>query len=208
MAEKYLASSALHLFSLEIPHDQRMLDTPTVPILRAVSNRAPLKSSFEFNCAMSRHLLGSDFADHLRIPPTSATTLIKMHATLVIQKLPHVFARYYPRTGWSIKRREVMREAMVRSVRFSLGGRNTKYRPRTAVDLQSGGELPAEFREQEGVPPDSVGANCTVRMWKEMMWEMGLICTLIAVPTTLVGWEILSKIAIKLYNVSHIPDWD
>ncbi|RDX46191.1 hypothetical protein OH76DRAFT_902101 [Lentinus brumalis] len=195
-ADKFIATAALNLFLEELSsssNSDTSLDTtagsllrrPTIPILVAVSNRPLLNTSVEYNIALTTHLLGQPLATHLGLPPTSVWTRIKMHAFLLLQRVPHYFAHWYPRKGWLEKRREVLREGMMRSVRWNMGMRRTAFRPRTAVRDSPdpaagvgvhGGELAPGVAEAEGVRGDPARAKELTRMWKEVFLEMVGVC--------------------------------
>ncbi|THH20319.1 hypothetical protein EW146_g1009 [Bondarzewia mesenterica] len=162
-ADKFIASTAIHLFSPDLTENfAPTLTPPTLPILRAMSNRPLLRTTFAYNCALARHLLGSDLSSHLGIPMTSFCTLIMMHVSLFIQCIPVLFARYYPRRGWVDKRRGVVNEGLVRVVRWNIGMRRTAYRPRSGYSGEEveddGGKLGEGVIEAESVVPDPDGA--------------------------------------------------
>ncbi|RPD55549.1 hypothetical protein L226DRAFT_511620 [Lentinus tigrinus ALCF2SS1-7] len=211
-ADKFIATAALNLFleELSVPSGASLeatagslLRRPTIPILVAVSNRPPLNTSIEYNIALTTHLLGSPLAAHLGLPPTSLWTRVKMHAFLLVQRVPHYFARYYPRRTWLEKRREVLREGMVRSVRWNMGMRRTAFRPRTSVrdDLDEkssgpagaevvvhGGELAPGVAEAEGVRGDPVRGRELTRIWKEVFLEMVGVCVATCVIGSVLGY--------------------
>ncbi|KAF9815234.1 hypothetical protein IEO21_04681 [Rhodonia placenta] len=164
-ANKFVATSALHLFSTDDPSS--IVDAPTVPILHAASNRPPAFASFEYNCALSYYFLGPALSERVGLVPPRLSVLLRMHAVLLVQRIPHWFARWYPRRGWLEKRREVMREGIARSLRWNLGMRRVSFRPRTDV-IQSLGlseDAPVhENHEAESVRPDPAGAAVLVRL--------------------------------------------
>ncbi|KAI0747158.1 hypothetical protein C8Q80DRAFT_1220314 [Daedaleopsis nitida] len=197
-ADKFIATAALNLFlegspasqaSARSPSDPApLLKGPTLPILVAVSRRPPLNTSLVYNVALTTHLLGRPLARHLGLPPSGWWMLAKMHAFLLVQRVPHYFARWYPRAGWLEKRRAVLREGMVRTVRWNLGMRRTAFRPRTGIDEvgagngetrggpgdseREGGQLAPGVAEEEGVRPDPARARLLTRQWKEVLYEM------------------------------------
>ncbi|KAI0690992.1 hypothetical protein C8T65DRAFT_711558 [Cerioporus squamosus] len=209
-ADKFIATAALNLFLEELSSPSAAsldatpgspLRRPTIPILVAVSNRPPLNTSIEYNIALTTHLLGRPLAAHLGLPLTSLWTRVKMHAFLQLQRVPHYFARWYPRRGWLEKRREVLREGMMRSVRWNMGMRRTAFRPRTAVsdDPQEtpdavaavevhGGELAPGVAEAEGVRGDPARARELTRMWKEVFLEMVGVCVAACVVGSALGY--------------------
>ena len=192
-ADKFLASTVIDLFSEDEPLNISLM--PTIPILKAVSNRPPTNTSFEYNCAVTRYLLGPELAAHLGIPPTSFQTSLLVHATILFYQLPLWFALWYPRKGWAVKRREVLSEIMARSVRWNLGMRRPHFRPRTDVSdtsgLGLGGDLAIGVGESESVQPDFAGGKVMMRKWREIIVEMvlahvavvGLVAVLMAYVT-------------------------
>src|SRR5262249_31627494 len=131
LADKFLASIVLHAFS---PTDDGSMSIipPTNAILRAVSDRAPLHNSFEYNSSAARFFLGPQRADYLGVKHTSWMMWIKFRALLVVQGYPMRFGRIYARIGrpgWMQKRREALAAGMVRVLRFQMGMRRTAFRP-------------------------------------------------------------------------------
>ncbi|KAI0371402.1 hypothetical protein BV20DRAFT_203668 [Pilatotrama ljubarskyi] len=208
-ADKFLATAALHLFSDELtpspspppssspsPSESRstILRGPTIPILVAVSNRPPLNTSLEYNIALTTHLLGTPLSAHLGLPRTSLRARLSMHAFLLVQRIPHVFASWYPRRAWLEKRRAVLREGLMRSVRWNLGLRRTTFRPRTMVQdvglegEAGGGELAPGVVEEEGVKPDPARAKVLTKMWSEVWMEMVGVCVATFAVTGVVGY--------------------
>ncbi|KAI0777333.1 hypothetical protein BD413DRAFT_466892 [Trametes elegans] len=191
-ADKFLATAALHLFSDSFPssHTRSSGSTlfrgPTLPILVAVSKRAPLNTSLEYNIALTAHLLGPSLSARLALPHTSLSARLRIHAFLLAQRIPHHFARWYPRGAWREKRRAVLREGMVRTVLWNLGLRRTAFRPRTAVQdgvstggdggSGSGGELAPGVSEAENVRLDPARSRELTRMWAEMWKELVVVC--------------------------------
>lgn len=205
-ADKFTVTAALNLFLEELSTSSEasldanagsMLRRPTIPILVAVSNRPPLNTSIEYNIALTTHLIGRPLAAHLGLPPASLWTRVKMHACLLVQRVPHYLAQLYPCKGWLEKRREVLREGMVRTVCWNMGMRRTAFRPRTAVrdDVHEkprvngrrtevhvhGGELAPGVAEAEGVRGDPVRTRELTRMWKEVFLEMVGVCVAVGV---------------------------
>jgi len=171
-ADKFLASAVFDLFSGDEPLD--ITTVPTIPILRAVSERPPSYSSFEYNCAVTRYLLGNELATLLGVPLTSRWMSVKMHSVFFLYKLPVWFSRWYPRRSWAENRRELLSEGIARSVRFNLGMRRPQFRPRTELQGEDhpSGTLAEGVEEKEAVVPDYPGAQVLVRKWKEMIAEM------------------------------------
>ncbi|KAI0919855.1 hypothetical protein AcV5_001813 [Taiwanofungus camphoratus] len=195
-ADKFIATTALlHLFSTD---DFDASDAPTIPILRAASNRPPAYTSFEHHCALARHLLGPSLASHLGVGPPSLMTSLRLHGALLMQRLPHWFAWWYPRKGWATKRRALMREGIARTVRWYLGMRRVTFRPRTDInshasqDGDSGGQLAPGVKEAESVPSDPAGVKTLVRQWQEVLAEMISVCTIVGlagVGVTCIGMQ-------------------
>lgn len=184
VADKFLVSTALHLFSdLDNDEDEGRAAPPTVPILLAASNRGPQRTSFAFNCALTRHLLGPMLSARLHVPPTTLSTYLTMHKTLLVQRIPNWFASWYPRRRWREKRRAVLREGLALSLRGSLGSRKVGYRPRTAVVLPGkdgqgaeGGELGDGVKDAERMKSNPENTRKLVREWKEVLIEMVSVC--------------------------------
>ncbi|KAI0336605.1 hypothetical protein GY45DRAFT_1349875 [Cubamyces sp. BRFM 1775] len=210
-ADKFLATAALHLFSDDEPAtdiDARptlsagspnstpmTLRGPTIPILVAVSNRPPLNTSLEYNIALTTHLLGPSLSAWLGLPPPSLRTRLRMHAFLFVQRVPHYFARLYPRRGWLEKRRALYREGLARSVWWNLGRRQTMFRPRTTVqdgggksDGAMGGELPSGVADEESVNLDPARAKVLTKMWSEVWREMIVVSIAASTFTILLGY--------------------
>ncbi|KAH9887311.1 hypothetical protein C8Q73DRAFT_260350 [Cubamyces lactineus] len=205
-ADKFLATAALHLFSDDGPATKTDTDAdpavgpnppnrtamalrgPTIPILVAVSNRPPLNTSLEYNIALTTHLLGPSLSARLGLPPMPLRTRLCMHAFLFVQRIPHYFARLYPRAGWHEERRALYREGLARSVWWNLGRRQTMFRPRSTVqddgksDGAVGGELPSGAAEEESVNLDPARAKVLMKMWSDVWREMVMVsiaaCTL------------------------------
>ncbi|KAI8971269.1 hypothetical protein BD414DRAFT_469759 [Trametes punicea] len=193
-ADKFLATAALHLFcddpavsGAASEFEKTIVRGPTIPILVAVSNRPPLYTSLEYNIALTSHLLGPSLSAHLGLPPTPLAARVRMHAVLFAQRLPHYFARFYPRRAWLEKRRAVLREGMMRSVRWNLGLRRTTFRPRTMVQDSrehpeadaEGGDIAPGVAEEERVKPDPARAKVLTKMWSEVWAEMIGICVVL-----------------------------
>ncbi|KAJ7573881.1 hypothetical protein C8J56DRAFT_839574 [Mycena floridula] len=170
VADHFLASIALHAFS---PDGGSVPFPPTMPILLAVSNRGPLGASLEFNCAAARFFLGPELATYLNIPETTWMMWLKLHLSFALQKYPVIFGRTYGRyirTSWVEKRRKVSSQGMARSLRNSLGMRQTVYRPNG-----ENSELENKVKEEEAVIPDFEGAKVLRRLWKEVIFEMVVV---------------------------------
>lgn len=197
-AEKFLASIVLDLFSDEAPLDLRTL--PTIPILRAVSNRPPSHGSLEYHIAVTRYMTGPALADHLGLPPTSPWTRVKLHAALLVQAVPVWFAAWYPRRVWLEKRRAVLREGIARSLRWNLGMRHVTFRPRTdvkpspaGIEDDVGGELANGVREAENVAPNPAAGRRLTKAWREVLAEMvGVLIFLTVLTSVGTCWIVTS----------------
>ncbi|OJT08286.1 hypothetical protein TRAPUB_825 [Trametes pubescens] len=205
-ADKFLATAALHLFSDDpspsspTSPTRTALRGPTIPILVAVSNRAPLHTSLFYNIALTTHLLGPALSAHLGLPRAPLAARLRMHAFLLLQRVPHAFARWYPRAGWRAKRRAVLREGMVRSVWWNMGLRRTTFRPRTMVrdtgeangdgegEGGAGGELAPGVVEEEGIQRDPVRGKMLTRMWSEVWKEMIAVCVIVGAVASFVSF--------------------
>ncbi|KAI0646650.1 hypothetical protein C8Q79DRAFT_682979 [Trametes meyenii] len=202
-ADKFLATAALHLFS-DDPSDpsptagaprphSAIARGPTLPILVAVSNRPPMNSSLEYNIALTTHLLGRPLAQHLGLPPTPLAARLRMYAFLLAQRIPHAFARWYPRRAWLEKRRAVMREGLMRTVRGNLGLRRTAFRPRTDIgedEETGGGEIAPGVLEEERIETDPERTKMLRKMWSEVWKEMVAVCVavgVVAITLSLIG---------------------
>jgi hypothetical protein len=168
-ADKFLASSIIHHFT-PISGDAT-LTAPTLPILRALANRPPTHTSFEYNCALARHLIGPGLADHLHIPPTSLRTAVRMHAALALQALPVRFGRVWSRAGWHAARRFYVREALVVVVQTNLGMRRTAFRPREP----DGVDLNPDVLKRERVLGNPAGASRVYRAMYTSFAEMAAV---------------------------------
>lgn len=186
-ADKFLATAALHLFSdAASPPGEGSLRAlchgPTIPILVAVSDRAPLHNSIMYNIALTSHFLGPALATHLGLPPAPLRVRIRMHALLFLQRAEVMFGVWCARAAWRAKRRAVLREGMARSVRWNLGQRRTTFRPRTGVqegDAGGGGELAAGVGKEEAMERDPARAKVLGRMWREVWVEMVAVCAVV-----------------------------
>ncbi len=198
-ADKFIATAALNLFLEPLPMSSftsssgpaALLRGPTIPILVAVSRRPPLNTSLEYNIALTTHLVGRPLAAHLGLPEMSLGTQLRMHAFLLVQRIPHYFARYYPRRAWLEKRRTALREGMVLTVRWNMGLRRTTFRPRTMgkdKPESEGGELAQGVAEEESVHRDPVRARLLTRMWKEVLYEMAFVCAMVGVVGVVLGY--------------------
>ena len=199
-ADKFIATTAMHLLSTDDPSEAA--DSPTIPILYAVSNRAPMYNTFEYNCALTRHILGPSLADRVGLAPTSRRMSIRLHAALFLQRIPHWLVQYYPRRGWAIKRRAVLREGMACSVWWKLGKRRVSFRPRTDVKdgaEDAGGELAAGVQEMETVQLGCNGVKVLARRWCEVLAEMVAVCVGVGILALAAMWAIVCLVTSCLY---------
>ncbi|THU95363.1 hypothetical protein K435DRAFT_723767 [Dendrothele bispora CBS 962.96] len=167
VAEKFLASLGIHVFSRDLGDEDSLIHAPTVPVLRAASDRPPFHSTFEWNCAITRYLLGTSLANHLDVPQTSWSMTIKLHIILAAQHYPVFFAQWYGkiRPGWLDKRRYTYGLGMAMTLRRQLGMRKTKFRP-------VGGKVEESHWEDEKVNPDYETGRVLTRYWREVITEM------------------------------------
>ena len=211
-ADKFTVTVSLNLFFEDIPpsppsgsvpkthqsndpdHPTTASRGPTIPILVAVSGRAPLHTTLAYNIALTTHLLGTALATRVGLPPPSAQprlARLKMHLALLAQRAPHAFARWYPRAAWREKRRAALREGLACTVRWYMGSRRSAFRPRT----EAGGELAPGVKELEGVRGDPVRARALTRMWKEVFVEMVAVCLLVGIVGGVVAFLVMRWVA-------------
>ncbi|KAA1478715.1 hypothetical protein DENSPDRAFT_695692 [Dentipellis sp. KUC8613] len=199
-SSKYLASAAIHLFSAQPSITSSMeLLPPTLPILHAMSDRPPLRTTFAFNSALARFLLGPSLSSHLGIPQTKLTMYLKLHAALIGQRVPLWFLRWYPRQAWVAKRRAVIREGLVRITYWNLGMRKTSFRPRTeysGVGKEEGGDIAAGSEEEAKIVFDAESGKMLVRNMREVWAEMVTVLISVSVGAAYILWIIL-KTAFK-----------
>ena len=213
-ADKFNVTVSLNLFFEELPSPASTFTTdsshhpatptalrgPTVPILVAVSQRGPMRASLAYNAALTVHLLGPALAARVGLPPAGALPLAaraKMRAALLAQCVPHVFARWYPRTAWRAKRRAVLAEGLARSVWWYIGARKSAFRPRTGVREGAegdGGELADGVKEAEGTRLDPARARVLTRMWKEVFVEMVGVCAVVCTVGAALGYVCLRSV--------------
>lgn len=171
----FLGSVTLELFADDGSYIAS--EGPTLPILRASSNKPPVYTSLEYNYAFARRLLGPELSDHLAIPtPGFWMGTIKLPVLMFIQRYPVWFGRVYGRfrKGWVIKRRFVIKEVLAGSVKMALGMRRTHFRPRDedTVDLDEAAQ------EAEKVKPNPKGNRAVMKAWNSMWIEMILVSVL------------------------------
>ena len=182
-ADKFLLSAAIHLFSPR-PGYQHLVP-PTLPILRSLADRPHTRTSYQYNCALARHLIGPTLSDHLRIPETTRTTYLQMRFSLGIQALPCLFARIYPRRGWLIARRAALREALVAVVEGSgLGLRRTAFRPRHP----GASDLDPQVCERERIDVKAGTGAAIVRSFRAVLIEMVVVLVSISTIVLYLLW--------------------
>jgi hypothetical protein len=183
VSDKFLASLGIHVFSRDLGDEDSLSHAPTVPVLRAASYRPPFRTSFEWNCAITRYLLGSALANHLDVPQTAWTMKIKLHTILLIQKYPVIFAHWYGkfRKGWLEKRRYTYAGGMALTLRGQLGMRKTKFRPVS-------GKVEEAKWEDERINPDYETTRILRRYWKEVVIEMVVATTGVLVLVGYMGY--------------------
>ncbi|KAF5389394.1 hypothetical protein D9757_004282 [Collybiopsis confluens] len=166
LADQFLLSASIHLFLDDTDLEDRV-EAPTMAMLQAISGQPPLESSIEFNCAVTRFLLGPELATYLGVPQTPWRMSIRLRVVLFLQAYPVLFSKFYGsvRPGWLDKRRYVYAVGMAMALRRRLGMRQTKYRP---VE----GELEQAVWEDESVTPDYTAGLLLGRYWRQMMAEM------------------------------------
>ncbi|KZO91054.1 hypothetical protein CALVIDRAFT_522046 [Calocera viscosa TUFC12733] len=177
-AGKFLASCVIHLLDFTHPEPDAP-PPPTIPILKAISERPPFRTSFASHMALTRFLLGPKLSDHLGVAETSLYQVVRLRLNLFVSHYPKRFGELYPRKAWERRRVALMKEGVRRLTRFNLGLRRTVYRPRDADKP----DLDPRVREAETVVPDFEGGKRMMREYRLMMLEMGgvtLTCGLLA----------------------------
>ncbi|KAE9411172.1 hypothetical protein BT96DRAFT_803810 [Gymnopus androsaceus JB14] len=189
-ADQFLASATIHLFLDDEELEDKSFVPPTMSMLEAVAYQPPLHSSVEFNCAITRFLLGAELATHLGVPRTSWWMTIRLRAILLLQAYPVGFSKFYGqilRPGWLEKRRYVYAVGMAMMLRRRLGMRQTKYRPE--------GETEQAVWEDESVSPDYTTGHLLVKRWRQTLAEMVGVSIASVILIGLCCWKILSYIA-------------
>jgi len=169
VSDKFLSSLGIYVFSRDLGDEESLIHAPTVPVLRAASYRPPFHTSFEWNCAITRDLLGTSLANHLDVPQTSLPMKIRLRIVLMAQRYPVFFAQWYGkfRKGWLEKRRYVYGLGMALTLRGQLGMRKTKFRPVEKVE--------EAHWEDEKVNPDYETGKVLTKCWREVIAEMVLV---------------------------------
>jgi hypothetical protein len=192
-ADKFLGSLIIHVFS-ESEKETSQTDpnhcsiSPTVPILEAVSNRAPLYTSFTYNCAAARYFMGDALASHLLNPQAGRIVRIKLLFMQFLQAYAVFFGNTYGtfiRPSWRAKRRAVLRAGLTRTVRHSLGMRKTSFRP---VDKET---PDMGVNEAEKVIPDFLGAKVLAQRWREVIIEMVVVTVATTILVSWMGWRVI-----------------
>ena len=168
LADKFLLSITVHLFLEDEELEENNFVAPTMTMLQSISGQPPLESSMEFNCAITRYLLGSELATYLGVPRTPWRMALRLRAILFLQAYPVIFSKIYGRfvrPGWLEKRHYVYAVGMAMSLRRRLGMRRTKYRP--VED-----ELKQAVWEDELVSPDYATGVLLGKKWRQMLAEM------------------------------------
>jgi len=168
VTSKFLASSIVHLLT-STPEGSNV-SRPTMPILRAISNRRPFPKTLAFNCALTRTLLGPSLSDHLGVPSTSFVDGVRVYINRIYVQIPVLFAWYYPRRTWDVTRCVLVRATLPRIVRFQLGMRKTTFRVRT-----NRGEVSDDVLSVESIRPDHAGMKLIMRGWRLLLAEMILM---------------------------------
>ncbi|TFY67532.1 hypothetical protein EVJ58_g1555 [Rhodofomes roseus] len=129
-ADKFIGTTAMHLFSTNHPSDAADPDGP-YPARRLES--CPDIQLIRIQLRADATHPGPSMSDRVGLPPASLRMAIRMHAALLLQRIPHWVTHYYPRKEWTVKRRAVLKEGIARSVWWSPGMRRASFRPRTDV---------------------------------------------------------------------------
>ncbi|KAH9840655.1 uncharacterized protein C8Q71DRAFT_794797 [Rhodofomes roseus] len=138
----------------------------------------------------------SDAADPDGLPPASLRMAIRMHAALLLQRIPHWVTHYYPRKGWTVKRRAVLKEGIARSVWWSIGMRRASFRPRTDVKNHAdAARIAPGVKEAEAVQPDIAdaqrpSASEALRQWREVLADMIVVCVGTGLASLSLGWTV------------------
>ncbi|EIN08296.1 hypothetical protein PUNSTDRAFT_87654 [Punctularia strigosozonata HHB-11173 SS5] len=183
-AEAFLLSSVLHLFAFRKTPEQ-LARLPTIPVLRAVSGRPPFRSSLRYNLAISRSLLGDEFASDLGIPSTTFYSWMQVQLSFVTMRVPVLFGQFYPRKRWEWKRREVIRRALPRVVIWGLGGRRTNFV--VGKDKWCTVDMKSDRWVRDGQE--------IMRMWKEIWRELSLVVAGCICVGTIVGYGVWASLS-------------
>lgn len=113
----------------ENPNADAYVTPATLPVLFCICNRWPVPFNFAQHCTAARHLMGKTLSDWLSVPRTTFRDEVEYKIGMTLTNLPSLFARNY-RRGWDAKRRDAMRRSVESAVRYELGNRSSKFRPR------------------------------------------------------------------------------
>jgi len=167
-AGKFLASCVIHLLDFS-NIESGAPPPPTIPILKAISDRPPFRTGLAHHMAMTRVLLGPKLSDHLGVDKTSMYEAARLQLSMFVTHYPKMFGEVYPRKAWERRRVALMKEGVRRLTRFNLGLRKTSYRPRDTNNL----DLEQKVKEEEAVVPDLAGAKKMMKEYRLMILEMG-----------------------------------
>ncbi|EJU02164.1 hypothetical protein DACRYDRAFT_51826, partial [Dacryopinax primogenitus] len=169
-ATKFLASCVIHLLDFS-EQDLNSPRPPTIPILKAISERPPFRTRLAYHMALTRFLLGPKLSDYLGVDPTTTYEALRLKIYLFVSHYPKRFGEIYPRKDWEQRRVSLVKEAVCRLTRFNLGMRKTLYRPRDAEHP----ELEPRVKELETIVPDFEGGRKMVREYRLTLLEMGSV---------------------------------
>ncbi|CAE6396002.1 unnamed protein product [Rhizoctonia solani] len=180
---KFIASILVHLF--EGPESKEgSLPPPTMPILHAVANRPPFPTSFAYNCALTRFLVGDLLADYLQVPKTPPLEYYFLRTRLLLAKVPYLFGRVYRIRNWESRRIRISREGLSRVVRWQLGMRRTIFRPR-----REDGEIAPGVEQAEAIVPNMVLGQAFMREYNIFIREMLGVMGGVVLSVLVVGWK-------------------
>ncbi|KAG9126430.1 hypothetical protein FRC07_003490 [Ceratobasidium sp. 392] len=193
IGEKFLASVVVHLLESPViqPEGHKLtsvaLPPPTMPILRAISDRPPFPSTLNHNCAMTRFLIGDSLSDHLTVPRTPALTYARLRVRLFLTKLPYLFGKVYKVRDWEARRIRLSREGLSRMVRWQLGLRRTAFRPR-----REDGDIAEGVEEAEAIVPNMVLGQAFLKEYKLLIREMVAVIATNFIILAVAGWKFLA----------------
>ncbi|CDZ96892.1 Domain of unknown function DUF2236 [Phaffia rhodozyma] len=165
------------------PFNERMLPPPTMPILIAMSDSPPIRTTLGYHSNLTRFLVGPKLCDRLGVNAVGGWLgQIKLHMTLFALAYPSYFQSVYPSTRWSAKRIRVSQEGLGRLVKMSLGARKSVYRPRT----DGSKDLDEKAFKEEWIGKDEAGAKQLGKDYISLLVEM------IAVSVFFVGSTVVS----------------
>ncbi|KAJ1311231.1 hypothetical protein OPQ81_009731 [Rhizoctonia solani] len=184
---KFLASIVVHLLETSNLEDGG-LPPPTIPILQATANRPPFPSTFAYQCALTRFLVGDPLADHLKVPKTPFLEYYRLRTRLLLSKIPYFFGRVYRFRNWESRRVRISREGLSRVVRWQMGMRRTAFRPR-----QEDGEMAPGVEQLEAVVPNTILGQAFMRDYNLLIREMlgvmsGVVFSILAIAWKTSDW--------------------